>query len=193
MTIGADDITRRAQQSISETWGTGTAYTRAYATGPGEVEALLAGDLALGSNMPTSWKDSSPGTAINSPKLQSLNRQHGKGVSGDVLVCTFIEMDISGSVSNGYAALTAVRKISEAQFEIIYEKWGLATAATSTGIPAIGAAATGTYTTVATPILFDNQINDSYHGRYVVRSLYRALKAGAVTANYKATTLVESK
>ena len=145
MTVGADDITRRAQQSISETWGSGTAYTRAYATGPGEVEALLAGDLALGSNMPTSWKDSSPGTAINSPKLQSVNRQHGKGVSGDVLVCTFIEVnvDTDQTVVNGYVRTQLVQPIVEGMYEDIAESWGIALTETSTGIPAPGDTLTG--------------------------------------------------
>ena len=199
MAIGKDIDQFRTQEPLSGPWGTGMAYSRVYSVSEGEADTIiaLAGELALGAAMPATWKTPAPSNAINGPKLQSVQRKSGAGfrvngnpVSGDVLVCQFIEFDLSTAVANNYGKTRAVRKISESQFEIIYEQWGVALLTTSAGIPAIGATVSG-FTFVAIPRLFENQFDGSYHGRFIVRSLYRALKAGAVTVDYKATARVE--
>jgi len=196
MAVGADDVTQRSEAQLPNPNYSGKVYTRVYATDPVTAYTAIAsgGDLAPGAAMSSLWypQGVTPPTAtIATAKLQTAAVRLRKGISGVEVVCQFVAFDLSTSISNAYATMTTYRIVSSSQFEVLYEGWGIAAATTSAGIPAIGAVATGSGITAVR--LYGQALDDkSYPGRVIVRSMYRALVAGAVTTGYKATPLLET-
>jgi len=174
--IGRDLIEQRTESSVSEAWGTGTMYARYYPVAKGAAEALMAsgGELALGSNMPTAWKDTAPGTAINSPKLQSVSRQQ-KG-SGDVLVCQFLAIDLASAIADGYATTRSTNAVSSGHFEDVAETWGIASTVTSSGIPEPGDTLTGAGNRRMICMEPVEKIVGNLHGRVLVHARWMLLK-----------------
>jgi len=195
MAVGQDLPERRTQQAVSAEWGTGVSYGRVYVVqNAKDANDLIAsgGTLELGADLPTLWYPdgvTAPATTIATAKLQSAAAQieRNQQTCRHLVVCQFLALDC-GTITNAYGTLTAIRKVAGTQFDNVYETWGVAAATNSAGIPAIGTVSSGSNQTAVR--LFEQRMISSYHGRVLVHSLYRALIAGAVTANLKASDLL---
>jgi hypothetical protein len=197
MALGKDDTRKRGESVIETANFTGRIYNRVYVTDAATASALTAPGAALapGIAMPATWYPDGftvPATTIATPRLQSATIKSGNdNIAGVQIACSFVAFDLATSIANSYATLTAYRAISENQFEVIYEGWGIA-ATTGATLPAIGSAAAAATATLTAALLFEQQSIITYHGRLLVRNLYRAFKLGATISGYKATILVEA-
>ena len=142
---------RRVRRTVAAEWGTGTWHHRFVSLPPGAVETELAGALALGAVMPDRfWGievgatldrdfESSEGVGPEVPRLFEVRERQPGGDAGDVgssqqaLELVYLEIDLSGTYSNGYAETS--RHLYRKQYAIVADIWGIALATTSSGIP----------------------------------------------------------
>ena len=175
----ADEQTMRSQRVVSEQWGTGTMYSRYFPRPAHGYESLLSTDLALGSVMPTPWKDSTPASTILGPKLQHVGVK--RVGTKDYVECQFLEIDADTGIDDGYVQTRLVNKQESDPSGDAYESWGVASSddtAVATGIPAINSALSDGG--ITNPYCAQRSFDKSLHGRVLVRCVWRVKTEGAL-------------
>jgi len=130
--------TKRRQQITSGRWGIGMMHWRVIDDPRKLSDVVMRGEMSAGTSMPIKWlwDESRDVTAPGYPRLQGGARRITVAGGLDMLEFQFLEITSAETPIGGYSE--SERSIRYRQYNIIYDIWGVATSATSAGIPVVG-------------------------------------------------------
>jgi len=179
-----EDRAQRKSVHLTAAYGKVVEYQRTVACAEGSLTTAYGDVLALGTTMPSAWRDTgmSTGVGVDSPRLQSVATAEPVPSGGKrrvVLTYTAVEA-IRTDRSYRETVRTAPRR--KDAFTDVYETWGIATGALSWGVPEEGDYLSGYSKTTYAPVCVKVDIDTTaQRGRVVIHAVWEAARSSWVT------------
>ena len=173
-----DKVQRRSVRQTAA-YGNVNEYQRVLACAEGNLTTSYAGVLALGTTMPSFWRDTGMGTGVgvDSARLQSVSVAEPMPSGGKrriVLTYTAVE---ALSTTQSYRETVRTPPRRKDAFTDVYETWGIAASAASVGVPDEGDYLSGYSKTTYAPMCIQVDIDTtSQQGRVIVHALWEAAR-----------------